>query len=77
MILDQQLVDALRADLEAARYTVSAVQELLGPVATAALGRERALPALRVTEGSADPLAVLVRTFVLGRPTSRAALDAA
>ncbi|NLF04939.1 MAG: methyltransferase, partial [Actinomycetales bacterium] len=42
-----------------------------------ALGRERALPALRVTEGSADPLAVLVRTFVLGRPTSRAALDAA
>jgi len=75
--VDQGLVGALREDLGAAGYSVEGVEELLGPVAHAALGRERSLPALRATEGSAEPLAVLIRTFLLGRPSSRGALDAA
>ncbi len=74
---EQQLVDALRSDLEAAHYAVGAVESLLGPVAHGALGREQALPALRATAGASEPLAVLVRTFLLGRPTTRALLDAA
>ncbi|MDQ2624677.1 MAG: SAM-dependent methyltransferase, partial [Actinomycetota bacterium] len=71
------LVDALRNDLEAAGYTVAGVQALVGPMASAALGRERALPALRATADARDALAVITRTFLLGRPTTRGALDAA
>lgn len=74
---DRQLVDALRSDLAAAPYTVAAVESLLGPVANGALGREQALPALRVTAQAREPLAVLTRTFLLGRPTTRALLDTA
>ena len=58
-------VDRLRADLEG--FTVDAVDELLGPVAHAALGREQALPARLVVQRLPDdPLAVLVAVFVLG-----------
>ena len=90
---DQQLVDDLRTDLAAAGYTVEGVEGFLGPVASAALAREQAVPALRVTEPADDGarghegcgpagrerhgLATLVRTFLLGRPTSRGLLDAA
>lgn len=85
------LLEALRADL--APCTVDAVEELLGPVAAAALHREQALPALRALgevpgapdaggarPGSlplADPVATLVRAFVLGRPVPRRDLDRA
>src|SRR5690606_16080565 len=87
------LVDTLRADLADAQYTVPAVQELLGPVASAALHREQAVPALRalrlpesptpvvVDAGeaapSASPVATLVRLFLLGRQVRRRELDAA
>lgn len=74
------LVDALRADLTAAAYTVEHVDDLLGPVAAAALARSEALPALRATDpgtGAQDPAAVLTRAFVLGAPVPAAALDAA
>ena len=50
----------------AAAYTVEAVGELLGPLATAALGREQVLPAQRVTADVGTPLATLVRLFGLG-----------
>src|SRR5690606_16938857 len=75
------LVDALRADLAAAAYTVEHVDELLGPVASGALDRGEALPALRVTApgtpAGADPAATLARAFVLGGPVPVAALAAA
>ena len=50
--VDPALVPALRADLVASRYTVAGVTELLGPLATAALDRDQALPAQRVTSAS-------------------------
>lgn len=79
-------LEALRADL--APFTVDAVEELLGPVASAALHREQAVPALRALGEAtgpgrsaslalADPVATLVRAFVLGRPVPRADLDRA
>ncbi|MBC7291298.1 MAG: methyltransferase [Actinotalea sp.] len=79
------LLDALRADL--APFTVDAVEELLGPVAAAALHREQAVPALRAlgelpvagrpVTPLADPVTTLVRAFVLGRPVRRGDLDRA
>ncbi|MBO3088359.1 DUF7059 domain-containing protein [Cellulomonas dongxiuzhuiae] len=75
------LVDALRADLAAADFTVEHVDELLGPVAAGALTRGEVLPALRATapgtaSGSA-PAAVLTRAFLLGVPVRAAALQTA
>ncbi|WP_225755048.1 methyltransferase [Actinotalea sp. Marseille-Q4924] len=83
------LLAALREDL--ASFTVDAVEDLLGPVASAALHREQALPALRelgepadlgaspgqAVGALADPLGTLVRAFLLGRPVRRADLDRA
>ena len=71
------LVADLRADLQAANYTVDGVGALVGDVASAALDREQSLPALRATAGSSDPAAVLLRVTTLGRAVTRAALDAA
>ncbi|WP_298749069.1 methyltransferase [uncultured Serinicoccus sp.] len=58
-------------------YTVDALAQVLGPVAVAALHREQPLPALRATEGSSDPVAVLCRLFALGSAVRRELLDAA
>ena len=73
-----ELLDALRADLAAAAYTVEHVEELLGPVASGALDRGEALPALRATDPAApaggDPAAVLTRCFVLGAPVPHRSL---
>ncbi|SDP67881.1 Methyltransferase small domain-containing protein [Pedococcus dokdonensis] len=63
---DPVLVARLRADLESVAYTVEAVGELLGPLASAALDREQMIPAQRVTAAAAGPLATLVRLFGLG-----------
>ncbi len=71
------LVPALRADLVAAGFTVDGVAARLGRVASAALHREQALPALLATEHAADACGVLVRLFTLGRPVPATALDAA
>jgi methylase of polypeptide subunit release factors len=71
-----QQVDRLRSDLSG--FTVDAVDELLGPVAHGALGREQSLPArLIVQELPDDPLATLVAVFVLGLEVSRRQLAAA
>lgn len=70
---DPALLDALRADLAGAGFTVPGVEDLLGPVAAAALHREEPTPALLATAGP-DPRAALVRTFVLGEPVPAAAL---
>jgi methylase of polypeptide subunit release factors len=74
--IDRLRVDRLRADL--AGFTVDAVDELLGPVAHGALGREHALPARIVVQGLPDdPLATLVAVFVLGLEVPRHRLAAA
>lgn len=61
--LDAGAADALRTDL--APWTVDAVEELLGPVASAALHRERRVPALAATAPGAT---VPGRPGRLGRP---------
>ncbi len=66
--IDPDLMARLRADLRASRFTVEDVTALLGPLASAALDREQALPAQRVTADSAEPCATLVRLFTLGDP---------
>lgn len=73
-VVDPALVADLRADLDAAAYTVERVDDLLGPVASAALHRGEALPAERATRTDDDPVAVLVRCFVLGEPVAASAL---
>ncbi|MEJ5946725.1 methyltransferase [Pseudokineococcus basanitobsidens] len=71
-VVDPSLAASLRLDLAevgGTGYRVDAVEELLGPVAAAALHREHSLPARRaVAEGldRRDPLAALVGAFVLG-----------
>ncbi|WP_282946024.1 DUF7059 domain-containing protein [Cellulomonas endometrii] len=75
---DPALVEALRADLAAAGFTVPGVEDLLGPVAAAALHREEAVPALLATAAAGrDPRAALVRAFVLGVPVPAGDLAAA
>ncbi|WP_454050775.1 DUF7059 domain-containing protein [Cellulomonas sp. Marseille-Q8402] len=73
LTVDPALVEALRADLGAAGFTVPGVEDLLGPVASAALHREEPVPALLATRGR-DPRAALVRAFVLGVPVDGADL---
>ena len=50
---------------------------LLGPLATAALGREQMIPAQRVTAGADGRLATLVRLFGLGDAVDTAEAAAA
>lgn len=77
-VVSPDLVAALRADLRAAGYTYAGVEELLGPVASAALHREQPLPATRATDGAAGgPAATLVRCFVLGLPADSYDLEVA
>lgn len=85
--IDDELVDALAADLASARFTVSAIERLWerGVEAEsthpgAALRRGHRVPALRAlarADASDRPLAALVRCFVLGVPVPSPDLDAA
>ncbi|MFI2754482.1 methyltransferase [Cellulomonas sp. P22] len=72
---DVDLMGSLREDLAGAGFTVDGVGELLGPVASAALHREEAVPALRATQAVDDPRATLVRLFVLGVEVTRGQAD--
>ncbi|UTT59923.1 DUF7059 domain-containing protein [Cellulosimicrobium cellulans] len=71
----------LREDLAAAGFTVDGVERVLGPVASAALHREQAVPARRALRDrgreGADPTAALAALFLLGDDVPRRALDAA
>ncbi|SKC75035.1 DUF7059 domain-containing protein [Krasilnikoviella flava] len=74
------LLDALRAGLDAAGYTVDGVEEALGDVASAALHREQTVPARRALAGASgahEPRAALASLFLLGDDVPRAALDRA
>lgn len=87
--IDPRLLPLLRDDLAAASYTVDGVEDFLGPLASAALHREQAVPALRVaraalddvagaaSSGRRDPRGVLAALFLLGLEVRRADLDAA
>ena len=71
----------LREDLAAAAWAVDGVERVLGPVASAALHREQAVPARRALRDrgreGADPTAALAALFLLGDDVPRRALDAA
>lgn len=67
---DPALIDSLREDLAQAPFGVDEVHERLGDLASAALGREQALPARRAVAGATDPLGVLIGCFGLGLPTA-------
>ena len=85
-VVDDALLPRLRHDLEAAGFTVDGVAQRLGPMASAALHREQALPALLATEPATpsservvspvppaprlDPCGTLIRLFTLGRPVA-------
>jgi hypothetical protein len=58
-------VDRLRDALTTAGYTVDAVVGLLGPAASAALGRAQTTPALLTLAGDRSALATLVRLWPL------------
>lgn len=80
MSVDGAVVDAIGADLRSAGYTTDGVAELLGADADAALGRGVWWPALRVTRAAPaelQPLAVLVRLFLLGTEESPGLVEAA
>lgn len=70
-------VRALREDLREARYTVDHLTELLGEEASAAMGREQVIPALRRARTLTDPAAVLARLLILGDDVTPAELSAA
>lgn len=79
---DRALLDALAADLDAARYHHDDVEALLGEAAAAALSREQPVQARRAVaaveaQRPADPLATLVRAFLLGGSVSPERWDAA
>jgi hypothetical protein len=69
-----ELVDRLREDLSRARFTVARLDELLGPEASAALGRAHRVPARRALDLliEFDAAVVLARLFVLGLPAELA-----
>lgn len=63
--MTSELVSKLRTDLTG--YTVDTVNDLLGPVAQAALGREQSLPARLVVQSHLnEPLGALIAVFLLG-----------
>ncbi|HEV7741145.1 MAG TPA: methyltransferase [Pseudolysinimonas sp.] len=72
--MDAAAVRALRADLEAARFTVDRLTALWGAAADAALERGDRVPAVRAVAASTDPAAVLARVFVLGLDEDAAAV---
>ena len=76
----RDLIAALRSDLTAAGFTVSALSGLWGPDADSALHRNQRVPALRAlarlrsTLGRSTATATLAELFVLGLPVAPALL---
>ena len=76
--MHEELVDRLRVDLRSAEYSSDAIAGLLGSVADGARQRGVWAPALRALNGRAgEPLAILVRCFLLGTAVTARELDAA
>ncbi|MEP6844315.1 MAG: methyltransferase [Pseudolysinimonas sp.] len=68
--MDLALIERLRADLTAARFTVDALSALWGGEAESALERGNRLPALRALGADDSPRATLGTLFVLGMPVA-------
>lgn len=75
--MDHALIEGLRADLAAARFTVDALGARWGAEADAALERGNRLPAVRALAGDDSALATLATLFILGMPVSAAAVAVA
>ncbi|MFC5502030.1 methyltransferase [Lysinimonas soli] len=71
------LIELLRSDLIAARFTVPALGALWGAEADAALERGNRVPAERALSRRTTPLGTLASLFVLGSPVARDAAEAA
>ncbi|POH75201.1 DUF7059 domain-containing protein [Arthrobacter glacialis] len=71
------LLEALARDLLAVDYTVDGVAALLGEDAHQALGRDQTVPAALLLRTSAEPLAVVVRLWLLAQSVSPEALTQA
>ncbi|KUG57584.1 methyltransferase [Nesterenkonia jeotgali] len=82
-VADRELIAALRADLDAARFTNERIAQLLSADALAALDRDQFLPAelelseLLAAEPVPDPCAVLAQLWLLGHPIPAGQLQAA
>ena len=77
-VLPPELGDSLREDLRGAGYTVEGIAALLGPVASAAVRRDRLEPARRVLDAAGPGvLSTILRVFALGDPATAAELDVA
>lgn len=74
---DPDLARRLRDAFDVADYTVDAVLERIGEAGQRALGRNSTVAAVRHLGAAGDPLATLVRLFVLQQPVPRTRLDAA
>lgn len=72
-----ELLERLRADLTGTGFTVEGIEDLLGPVASAALRRDEPLPAERRTRHDPSPVAALVRLFSLAVEVDFDDVDAA
>jgi len=75
--VDHALIEGLRADLAAARFTVDALGARWGAEADAALERGNRLPAVRALADDDSALATLATLFILGMPVSAAAVAVA
>ena len=75
-VVDAALAARLRAAFTAADFTADGCLDLLGAAAYAALARSETVPALRATDGG-SARETLLRLFLLQRPVSRAAAEAA
>lgn len=75
--MDHALIEGLRADLAAARFTVDALGARWGAEADAALERGNRLPAVRALADDDSALATLATLFILGMPVSAAAVAVA
>ncbi len=60
-------LQALATDLAAINYTVDGVAELLGGDANQALGRDQTVPAALLLRGNTEPLATVVRLWLLAQ----------
>ncbi|WP_104086319.1 methyltransferase [Arthrobacter sp. GMC3] len=68
------LLESLAADLTAINYTVDGVAGLLGDQANQALGRDQTVPAALELKGNTEPLAVVVRLWLLAENVTPGAL---
>lgn len=77
-VLPPELVEPLRADLFDAAFTVEGIDDILGPVASAAIMRDHLVPARRVLDRLGEtPATTMLRLFGLGEAVTHAELDEA